>query len=346
MDDDATIIQEIKNLELEYNKLTFSRCIYSELSDVIKNEITNLVKKILPSQNLKTKAFAFWVIGFSITEKIDIDIYNCGTPVSLTKTQCYFEALRCDITLAHVYYSMATVIKHNEYTWLPDGKRYTKKSLYIECIKYDPLMYRAYSNLGHLINSENEDDSDGFAIINGIRYENIDLYLEALKINPTYFMAYYNIAIHTNNGTQQLPDGRTLTKIELLIEAIKYNPFFYGSYRALANTVPNNIFNVRLYDGRIMNKCQLYMETLIVNNIITTDSAIEKTKIYIRSNLPKSTYWSIRTHLVYEKKTNHLFATLLLSIQKLEEKNILPLAHQAMFEDMLTLWTYGDFLNL
>ena len=52
--------------------------------------------------------------------------------------------------------------------------------------------------------------------------------------------------------------------------------------------------------------------------------------------------WSHQTHLKFGRDTNDLFTTLFLAIQRLEEQQILPLAHQAMFEDMLTLWKVSD----
>ena len=41
-------------------------------------------------------------------------------------------------------------------------------------------------------------------------------------------------------------------------------------------------------------------------------------------------------------EANVLFATLLLGVQRLEEVGLLPLAHQAMLEEMLECWTWGD----
>ena len=37
-----------------------------------------------------------------------------------------------------------------------------------------------------------------------------------------------------------------------------------------------------------------------------------------------------------------MFATLLLGLQRLEEMEVLPQAHQAMLEDMLEGWTGSD----
>ena len=44
----------------------------------------------------------------------------------------------------------------------------------------------------------------------------------------------------------------------------------------------------------------------------------------------------------FQRATNRLFAALLLGVQRLEEAGVLLLAHQAMLEDMLECWTWGD----
>ena len=56
---------------------------------------------------------------------------------------------------------------------------------------------------------------------------------------------------------------------------------------------------------------------------------------------PTST-WSRQTHEKFGGSVNELFSTLFLAIQRLEQETTLPLAHQAMFEEMLTLWTNKD----
>ena len=52
--------------------------------------------------------------------------------------------------------------------------------------------------------------------------------------------------------------------------------------------------------------------------------------------------WKPSLHADYSPPTNKLFATLFLGIQRLEDTGVLPLAHQAMFEEMLECWTVGD----
>ena len=45
--------------------------------------------------------------------------------------------------------------------------------------------------------------------------------------------------------------------------------------------------------------------------------------------------WSRRNHLDFSVSTNKLFGSLFLGIQRLEESGAVPLAHQAMLEDIL-----------
>jgi len=52
--------------------------------------------------------------------------------------------------------------------------------------------------------------------------------------------------------------------------------------------------------------------------------------------------WKYSNHHEFGYQTNKLFATLLLGIQRLEDTAGLPLAHQAMLEEMLECWTEDD----
>ena len=47
-------------------------------------------------------------------------------------------------------------------------------------------------------------------------------------------------------------------------------------------------------------------------------------------------YWNLR-HSEFRHETNKLFATFFMGIYRLEETNVLPLAHLAMLEEMLEL---------
>jgi ankyrin repeat protein len=54
-----------------------------------------------------------------------------------------------------------------------------------------------------------------------------------------------------------------------------------------------------------------------------------------------NTHWTRMNHFDFSGKTNILFGTLFLGIQRLEQNYTLPLAHQAMLEEMLEVWTFG-----
>ena len=53
--------------------------------------------------------------------------------------------------------------------------------------------------------------------------------------------------------------------------------------------------------------------------------------------------WSIEKHNLFGFNTNIILSTFFLCVQRLENENIIPLAHQAMFEDMLELLKSSDF---
>ena len=56
-------------------------------------------------------------------------------------------------------------------------------------------------------------------------------------------------------------------------------------------------------------------------------------------------HWSRQSHAALFStpyRTNILFATLLLGLQRLETARVLPQAHYSMLEDMLEGWTYVD----
>ena len=54
-------------------------------------------------------------------------------------------------------------------------------------------------------------------------------------------------------------------------------------------------------------------------------------------------HWTRPTHAsLFSVRTNVLFATLLLGLQRLETAGVLPPAHHSMLEDMLEGWTLAD----
>jgi hypothetical protein len=64
------------------------------------------------------------------------------------------------------------------------------------------------------------------------------------------------------------------------------------------------------------------------------------------NDLIETRHWTHLCHADFSYKTNDLFETLFLGIQRLEDTGVLPVAHQAMLEDMLECWTNKDDLKL
>ena len=54
----------------------------------------------------------------------------------------------------------------------------------------------------------------------------------------------------------------------------------------------------------------------------------------------QETQWKYSIHYEFGDQTNELFATFFLGMQRLEDTAGLPLAHQAMLEEMLENWKY------
>jgi len=60
------------------------------------------------------------------------------------------------------------------------------------------------------------------------------------------------------------------------------------------------------------------------------------------NDLIETQHWTHLCHANFSYKTNELFGTLLLGIQRLENTAGLSLAHKTMFEDMLECWINKD----
>ena len=74
---------------------------------------------------------------------------------------------------------------------------------------------------------------------------------------------------------------------------------------------------------------------------------IEKTEdpatLYQKARrLQENQHWTRLSHHKFSPATKKLFSTLFLGIQRLEDTAGLPLAHQAMLEEMLECWTKSD----
>ena len=106
----------------------------------------------------------------------------------------------------------------------------------------------------------------------------------------------------------------------------------YGSFACTLDdgetfTLPN---------GCALTQKQLFLETL---HMCPNFTPVKQQLTFMSKSTDQ---WSRIFHILYSDKTNILFSTLLLGLQKMEDQGLIPLAHQAMLEDALTFWTWGD----
>lgn len=202
---------------------------------------------------------------------------------------------------------------------------------------------------------------------------------EALESDPSYAFAHFQLAIVNNAGvsrTISLKDGQVLQRDELLRTALRLNSDLVPAYTALAKfessipdrqrlclealqrdasccdafyelalTIPNNDQRFTFPPPRSQS---LLKHELMIEALQCHDPRIHGSKNYIYFMLsrcmPPEEKWTQRRHAagIFRGKTNTLFATLFLGLQRLETMGVLPLAHQAMLEDMLEGWTWAD----
>ena len=87
-------------------------------------------------------------------------------------------------------------------------------------------------------------------------------------------------------------------------------------------------------------ECHFKVVKYLVEQGAPEDLISDEARDYIiRRNKVK---WSLANHSDFSASTNKLFGTLFLGIQRLEETRVVPLAHQAMLEDILEGWSVED----
>jgi len=209
--------------------------------------------------------------------------------------------------------------------------KFTKKQLYTESINLMPNFSYPYNNLGNMIGlHESVRFSDGRTLTKRL------LYAEAIKSKPTNGSSYTNLGLCLErHQSQELLDGRVMMRRELFLEGMRQDPFDSSSYTCLGwDLIEKEI--VFLPDGRSMGKRQLYEEALILDE--DNKYALDRVKEFMVS----SDTWHRFSHKLYGHDTNVLFAVLLMGLQRLEEAQVLPLAHYSMLEDMLEGFTWFD----
>ena len=224
-------------------------------------------------------------------------------------------------------------------------------AIFIQNNFYNPLHTEDFTiKLGrNLIKSENNiTKALGFWLLGHVKeyYSRIDdvsiygcedtklqFFLESAKYDPNNPHVFYSLAMtcaYYKKYFITLHDKRTFYIQQLYLEAIKLGSTNPSVYIELAYSLPYSLSTIMLHDKRHMNRFDLMIESLKFKFDLHIIHSIQKTINYS---------WSRENHslgLFYN--VNKLFGTLFLGIQALEDKGILQLAHQAMFEDMLSLF--------
>ena len=208
---------------------------------------------------------------------------------------------------------------------------FTKKQLYTESINLMPNFSYPYNNLGNIIGlAETVRFSDGRTLTKRL------LYAEAIKSKPTNGSSYTNLGLCLErHQSQELLDGRVMMRRELFLEGMRQDPCDSSSYTCLGWDLEAEEI-VSLPDGRSMGKRQLYEEALMLDE--DNKYAFDRVKELM---VPSDT-WHRSRHRLYGHDTNVLFALLLMGLQRLEEAQVLPMAHHSMLEDMLEGFTWRD----
>ena len=253
---------------------------------------------------------------------------------TLNRLGLCFEALRLDPTAAQVYVNLGATQNLKEPLLMPDGRELSKRDLFLEALRYERNYPIALNNLGCMISS-----SDTVTLADGATFSDRELFIEALRIDPGYSSAYSNLARSLSTGeTASLADGQVMSKPQLYLQALRLNPGLSQSYHGLALVAPDTC---ELPDGRILTKLQLLLESL------RCDPKNNAAFVSLRKILLPTQPWTRATHaIIFREHTNTLFASLLLAVQRLEDTCLLPMAHQAMLEDIFEGWTWADALLL
>ena len=166
-----------------------------------------------------------------------------------------------------------------------------------------------------------------------------DIYVELSKSEKSYMKAIGLWGI-----SRIMIDERKKILISALNCSLEHSNIYSESfsyiYSDLAVLVKKDTISAST--GRVYNKRQLYIEALKCD---PTRKNIKET-LMLSANCTEP--WSISAHMLnlYCGLTNKLIATLFLCIQKLEEQGLIDLAHQAMFEDMLSFFLEKDNMDL
>ena len=197
------------------------------------------------------------------------------------------------------------------------GKKYTSHELYVEALLIDRDNYMPYIFLGLEISDDN------YEIINGEKYNKIKLLYEGLlKYNSNDIFSYILNVQYSNEYKKLCASFDSIHIVYInTLKCISLTPEY-----------ASDMFRLFFDNDASIEKIRQALNESLERSRITAKLALEKHKIC----------WKINDHYIFGGITNQLFAKLLLGIQMLEEKQVLCLAHQIIFEDMLTFWTHND----
>lgn len=251
---------------------------------------------------------------------------------ALTELEFHVESLRWNRDYYLPYYSLGTLLPSGEFIQLADGRSLCDRELLVESNRCNPTFTFVFCNLAMDLS-----DTETITLCNGITYTKRSLYLHGLTFGDDDDFFNNLGTCLSRMETVTLHDGRTFSKEQLYIEAIAQNTNCRNAYHNLGILIRGN--TVKLKDGRTLSKRACFEEALRCDP--SYSSALEQLEML----LPPTEPWSRRKHaIIFQKatKTNQLFATLFLGLQRLEEAGVLALAHHAMLEDMLECWTWAD----
>ena len=326
----------------------------------------------------KLQAIGLWALSRTLEQDEVITLPHNGQ--MFTERMLCIESFRCDPTFSFALNGIGCTLNPGETATLHDGRTLDEIHLYVEALRlnYSPQFL---NNLAFSLGPDQR-----VQMFDGRMMNKLDLYLESQHVFPTYSDSYFALALRIPTGsTLTLKDGRVLNRQQLYVEAISWNTNNASAYCNLANTLfssdPTNN-TIVLADGRLMDRLSLYFEavrcdpndSLYYRNIallldegdslrfpdgrtlsyfeilleaLRCDPQSMRAFEMIVDAVPRDYLWRRSNHsLLFQKETNPLFATLLLAVQRLEEIGVLPLAHQAMLEDMLEGWTWADAITL
>jgi len=246
-----------------------------------------------------------------------------------TKKQILKKSIKLDPENSDAYNSLAEITPIFPPTILNDGRAFTKEMLLLKAAELG--CGKAYCHLAKMSDITMND---------GTELNKFELFAKAIECCPddyTFYLEYvmamprYESIFNHSTRVQLLLEAEKRLIPQCLIPDAKRIRDTCRIYNLLA-TYTKPCESTTLHDGRVLNNNKLFIEALKCND---EDSLLHHYEI------SHDEPWCISSHRAFGK-SNALFATLFLGLQKLEETGVIPLAHQAMFEEMLECYTYGD----